>query len=73
MISAGAEPIKEAAVVQRMAFAFVSSQVVYQAADLGLADHLSRGALSACELAGKIGEHPEALERVLQALVALAS
>jgi hypothetical protein len=70
MTSASAEPTKEAADILRMAFAFVTSQVVYQAAELGLADHLSSGALSARPLAGKIGAHPEALERVLQALVA---
>ena len=65
MTSASAEPTKEAAVILRMSFAFVTSQVVYQAAELGLADYLSSGALSGRELAGRIGAHPEALERVL--------
>jgi hypothetical protein len=69
-MSRGTEPPKEAAAILQMAFAFVTSQVIYQAADLGLADYLSDGALTAQELADKIGAHPESLERVLQALVA---
>jgi ubiquinone/menaquinone biosynthesis C-methylase UbiE len=70
MSSGSSEPTKEAAVILRMAFAFVTSQVVYQAAELSLADHLSSGGLSARELADKIGVDLEALERVLEALVA---
>ena len=64
------EPQKQAAAILSMAFAFVTSQVLYQAADLGLADCLAGGALTAQDLASKIGAHPESLERVLQALVA---
>ena len=64
------EPIDEAGAVLRMAFAFVTSQVLYQAADLGIVDHLTSGALSVSELASRIGTHAGALARVLQALVA---
>jgi hypothetical protein len=53
-----------------MAFAFVTSQVLYVAAELGIADHLAHGALSAQDLASKIGAHADALARLLQALVA---
>ena len=64
------EPPKEATAILRMAFAFVTSQVLYQAAEFGIADHLTNGALSVSELASKIRAHPGALARVLQALVA---
>jgi hypothetical protein len=70
MPSNNVEPPKEAAVILRMAFAFVTSQVLYVAAELGVADHLAHGALSAEDLASKIGAHAGALARLLQALVA---
>lgn len=44
MSSSSVEPPKEAAVLLRMAFAFVTSQVLYVAAELGIADHLAHGA-----------------------------
>ena len=65
MSSTNAEPPKEAAVLLRMAFAFVTSQVLYVAAELGIADHLAHGALSAQDLASKIGAHVGALARLV--------
>ena len=70
MSSMNAEPPKEAAALLRMASALVTSQVLYVAADLGIADHLVRGALSAPELASKVGAHADSLGRLLQSLVA---
>ncbi len=70
MSAARQEPAQEATAILRMAFAFVTSQVLYQAADLGIVDHLTNGALSVSEVASKIGAHPGALARLLQTLVA---
>ena len=70
MPSSNVESAKEAAVLLRMTFAFVTSQVLYVAAELGIADHLAHGALSAQDLASKIGAHTDSLARLLQALVA---
>jgi len=70
MPSINAEPPKEASAILRMAFAFVTSQVLYVAAELGIADHLAQGALSVPDLASKIGAHAGALARLLRALVA---
>jgi len=64
------EPPKEAAAVFRMAFGFISSQVLYVAAELGIADHLAHGPLTAEDLASKTGVHAGALARLLRALVA---
>ena len=70
MPSSSAEPPNEAAAILRMAFAFVTSQVLYVAAELGVADHLAHGALNARDLASKVGARPDTLARLLQALVA---
>ncbi len=70
MPSSNVEPPKEAAAILRMAFAFVTSQVLYVAAELGVADHLINGALSAQDLASRMDAQAGALARVLQALVA---
>jgi O-methyltransferase/methyltransferase family protein len=70
MSSNNMEPPQEAADLLRMAYAFVTSQVLYVAAELGIADHLAQGALGAQELASKVGAHAAALSRLLQALVA---
>src|SRR5215470_11026509 len=64
------EPSKEAAAIFRMAFGFVSSQVLYLAAELGIADHLAHGPLTAEDLASRMGMHAGALARLLRALVA---
>jgi hypothetical protein len=70
MSSNNMEPPQEAADLLRIAYAFVTSQVLYVAAELGIADHLAQGALGAQELASKVGAHAAALSRLLQALVA---
>lgn len=54
----------------RMATGYVAAQALYVAADLGIADYLTQGALTAQELASKTGSHPDALARLLLALVA---
>jgi Dimerisation domain len=54
----------------RMANGYIAAQALYVAADLGIADYLTQGALTAQELASKTGSHPDALARLLRALVA---
>jgi O-methyltransferase/methyltransferase family protein len=54
----------------RMANGYVAAQALYVASDLGVADYLTQGALTAQELASKTGSHPDALARLLRALVA---
>jgi C-methyltransferase len=54
----------------RMANGYVAAQALFVAADLGIADFLTQGALTAQELASKTGSHPDALGRLLRALVA---
>jgi hypothetical protein len=51
MRSTNTEPPQDATALLRPTFRFVSSQILYLAADLGIADKLARGALSARELA----------------------
>jgi hypothetical protein len=70
MPSSNAGPTKEAGGLLRMASGFVTSQVLYVTAELGIADHLASGALSAQDLASKTGTHADALARLLRALVA---
>ena len=55
----------------QMALAFWTSRVVYVAAKLGLADHLSNGPKSADELAGETGTHAPSLYRVMRTLASL--
>jgi hypothetical protein len=54
----------------RIANGYVAAQALYVAADLGIADYLTQSALTAQELASKTGSHPDALARLLRALVA---
>jgi O-methyltransferase domain/Dimerisation domain len=54
----------------RMATGYVAAQALYVAADLGIADYLTQGALTAQELASKTGSQPDALARLLRVLVA---
>ncbi|MBV9700619.1 MAG: hypothetical protein JO078_10910 [Candidatus Eremiobacteraeota bacterium] len=61
---------EDSAAILRMAFAFVTSQTLYVAADLGIADYLAAGPLTAPELAATLGLHPDALARLAQALAA---
>lgn len=70
MSSGHVEQSEEAAAVLRMAFAFVISQALYVAADLGIADHLAHGSPKVEDLASKLHVDPGALARLLQALVA---
>ena len=65
------EPPPEAAALFRMTFGFVASQALYVAADLGIADYLAHGPLTAHDLAGKTGAHADALLRLLRLLVVL--
>jgi DNA-binding IclR family transcriptional regulator len=54
----------------RMANGYFAAQALYVAADPGVADYLTQGALTAQEVASKTGSHPDALARLLRALVA---
>jgi hypothetical protein len=51
--------------------AYWHSQAVYVAAELGIADHLSRGPRTADELASACSAHPDALFRLLRALASI--
>jgi len=70
MSSSQNRPSKEAAELVRIIQGFVESQSLYVAADLGIADYLAHGSITAEELAKRIGAHPDALARLLRALVA---
>src|SRR5215472_18032032 len=70
MSGSDAERPKEADVLLRMTQGFAVSQSLYVAADLGIADYLADGALTAEDLAAKSGSHPGALTRLLRFLVA---
>ena len=70
MSGSDAERPKEADVLLRMTQGFAVSQSLYVAADLGIADYLADGALTAEDLAAKSGSHPGALARLLRLLVA---
>lgn len=50
---------------------FWTTQAIYVAAQLGLADHLAAGPRSADVLAGATGAHPRSLYRLLRALAGL--
>jgi hypothetical protein len=54
-----------------MAVAFWTSRIVYVAAKLCLADHLSNAPKSADELAGETGTHAPSLYRVMRTLASL--
>jgi hypothetical protein len=58
MPNSNVEPPKEAAAILRMAFAFVTSQVLYVAAELGVADHLAQGALARKSSRAKLARTP---------------
>jgi SAM-dependent methyltransferase len=57
-----------AAAMRQLIMGFRTTQLVYVAAKLGLADRLAGQPGTAAELAGELGAHPEALYRVLRAL-----
>jgi len=54
-----------------MIFGYKSTQALYVAAKLGIADHLARGPKSAAELAKDVGANPKALVRLMRHLAAL--
>lgn len=54
-----------------MGHAFMVSRLVYAAAKLGLADHLSPDPKSAAEIAGKLGVNPSFLHRFMRTLASL--
>ena len=55
----------------QMASAYWVSRIVHVAADLGLADHLAHGPLSAADIAGKAGLNAPALHRLMRSLAGL--
>lgn len=55
----------------QMATAYWVSRIVYVAAELGLADRLAEGPMSAEELAGGTGSHPRSLHRLMRTLAGL--
>jgi hypothetical protein len=55
----------------RMIFGYKSTQALYVAAKLGIADHLVDGSMSADQLAKKVGANPKALLRLMRHLAAL--
>lgn len=57
--------------IRQMATAYWQSQMLFVAAKLGIADHLSEGPRTADELAQATDSHPEALYRLLRALAAV--
>jgi hypothetical protein len=57
--------------VSRLATSYWVPQAIYVAAELGVADALGDDARSAAELARTVGADPDALERLLRALVAI--
>jgi len=58
-------------VLFRMLVGFRTTQALYVAAKLGIADHLVSGPLDSNELARRVRVHPRALFRVMRALAAL--
>lgn len=55
----------------QMASAYWVSRIVYAAAELGLADHLAQGPLSAADIAAKAGLNAPALHRLMRSLAGL--
>ncbi|GAA3441255.1 methyltransferase [Planomonospora venezuelensis] len=53
---------------RELVFGFMPAQVIYVAAELDLAGHLTGGPLSAAELAAATGTHAPSLHRLLRAL-----
>jgi hypothetical protein len=66
-----AETIPAHAQLIQMSTAYWVSRIVHLAAELGLADHLATGPLTADELAGRTNTHAPALYRVLRSLSSL--
>ncbi len=66
-----APPAPDPAVVDELIQAFRRSKTMFAAVSLGVFEALEPGGLSAAELAERLGTHPGALERLLEACVAL--
>src|SRR5204862_6900191 len=65
------QAVPPSAQLVQMGMAHWVSHIVYVAAKLGLADHLSKGAMSAEQLAGPTGTHAPALYRLMRTLASL--
>ena len=57
--------------LRQLIMGFRTTQLVYVAAKLGLADHLASGPLLPSDLAQIVGANPDALYRLLRALASL--
>jgi hypothetical protein len=55
--------------VMQIMTASILTQAVYAAAELGIADHLAGGSKTAAQIATAVGAHPEAVFRLMRALV----
>jgi hypothetical protein len=64
-------PAAEAATLRQLIMGFRTTQMVYVAARLGLADVLESGPQTAQQLAAQVGAAPRALRRLLRALAGL--
>ena len=60
-----------AMVLRHLSTGFWVSQAIAVAADLGIADHLQRGAMSCAELAHAVGVHAGALYRLLRGIASV--
>jgi len=67
----GAPSSAEVARLRQFIMGFRSSQMIYVAAKLGLADRLSKGAQTADALADAVGADPRALYRLMRALASI--
>lgn len=65
------ENVSPQEVMNRMITGYWTTQVVYVAAKLGIADHLSQGPRTADELAQATGTHAPSLYRLLRALASM--
>jgi O-methyltransferase domain/Dimerisation domain len=70
MSSNNIESFTEATALLRLVFGLVPAQALYVAAELGIADDLAHGPLTAHDLARKTATHADALARLLRALIA---
>jgi hypothetical protein len=69
MTSSDAQTVRPAEAMQELVLAAWVSQGITAVADLGVADALAAGPLPLDELAGRVGADPDALGRLLRALV----
>jgi O-methyltransferase/methyltransferase family protein len=69
MTSSDAQTVRPAEAMQELVLAAWISQSITAVADLGVADALAAGPLPIDELAGRVGADPDALGRLLRALI----